>query len=159
MVPPLLPSILSPLLFSTTWCVYDPSIHCRCSTSSFLPFHTRGAIPGINSYAFHEHTTTTHTVYSSPPFRFLSHLSISISSHRHWFLIHTISRLLQTYSNISLSSHLPHFLHLFIQSFNPVSHPISRDSTFMPRSMLSSLYPVLMCTFPLWGPSSSFTVV
>lgn len=84
MVPPPLPSIFSPLLFSTTWCVYDPSIHCRCSTSSFLPSHIRGAIPDINSYAFHEHTTT-HTVYSSPPFRLLSHLSIFISSHRHWF--------------------------------------------------------------------------
>lgn len=30
------------LLFSTTWCVYGPSIHCRFSTFSFPLFHTRG---------------------------------------------------------------------------------------------------------------------
>ena len=77
-------------------------------------------------------------------FSVISRISISSPPHRHWFLIHTVPRLPQTYSNISLLSH--RFPRFFISFFNPVSHPLFSWSNFMLWSTLS----ILPTTFILY---------
>jgi hypothetical protein len=116
--------------------------------------------------AFHEHTATAHAVYPSSLFRLLSHLSISVSSHLigagfSYIRFAAFHKLIP----IFLSSHLPHFLHLFHPVFDPVSRPLfSWFNVHAPEHAIHTVYniypvPVLMCTLPPTRPIVIFYVV
>jgi len=149
-----IPSNGSPLcLFSASF-LHDlacirPIYTLSFATSSFPPprlLHV-GVMPDIDS-AFHEHTTTDHTVYIVASFiSFLAphfHPPTFITFHQHQFPF----RLPQTYSNIFSSLMAsPHFsLILYLSS---ISHdPYPPKHAIRPVYIL---YPVLMCTFPPWS--------
>jgi len=150
-----------PLLFSATWCVYRPSIHCRFSVLHLRCFIHVGVVavttqlptPSMNIPRPLMPCTLLHASYLFS--RFLGFIYHS-SSHLISIGLPSI-RLPQTYSTISLfPRHI--FLRLFIPSLpNPVL-----SNVHVPEHIIHPVYsshPVLMCTLLQRGLQVTIVVI